>query len=175
MNGMTMGLKISSRHLCAFKLASIKYNCVLVRSLCLPLPLPFPHHGHSVHNVDIITPLVHTTPYMWSAVVKPVGRTDKFSKMPLEADYGREVNIKCSGNSSGGHSCSQHVKCTLPQNLSHLWHCDKTAHFRVSFHCPQHRCTCVMIILFNNQLLDMPHLSGGWNILAMEKCSLTGM
>uniref|UniRef100_A0A674CMN6 ARFGEF family member 3 n=1 Tax=Salmo trutta TaxID=8032 RepID=A0A674CMN6_SALTR len=31
-----------------------------------------------------------------------------------------------------------------------------------------------MIKLFN-QLLDMPHLSGGWIILAKEKCSLTGM
>jgi hypothetical protein len=27
------------------------------------------------------------------------------------------------------------------------------------------RCTCVLIMLFN-QLLDMPHLSGGWIILA---------
>jgi hypothetical protein len=27
-----------------------------------------------------------------------------------------------------------------------------------------------MIVLFN-QLLDMPHLSGGWIILAKEKCS----
>jgi hypothetical protein len=36
------------------------------------------------------------------------------------------------------------------------------------------RCTCVMIMLFN-QLIDMPHLSGGWIILEKEKCSLTGM
>ncbi len=28
-----------------------------------------------------------------------------------------------TGNSSGGHSCSQHASCTLPQNLRHLWHC----------------------------------------------------
>jgi hypothetical protein len=35
-------------------------------------------------------------------------------------------------------------------------------------------CTCVMIMLFK-QLLDMPHLSGGWIVLAKEKCSLTGM
>ncbi len=27
------------------------------------------------------------------------------------------------GNSSGGHSCSHHANCTLPQNLRHLWHC----------------------------------------------------
>jgi hypothetical protein len=30
-----------------------------------------------------------------------------------------------------------------------------------------------MIMLFN-QLLEMPNLSGGWIILAREKCSLTG-
>ena len=30
---------------------------------------------------------------------------------------------------------------------------------------PSTRCTCVMIKLFN-QLLDMPHVSGGWIILA---------
>ena len=37
---------------------------------------------------------------------------------------------------------------------------------------PSTRCTCVMIMLFN-QLLDMPHLAGGWIILAKVKCSLT--
>ena len=30
------------------------------------------------------------------------------------------------------------------------------------------------MMLFN-QLLDMPHLSGGWMTLVKEKCSLTGM
>jgi hypothetical protein len=39
---------------------------------------------------------------------------------------------------------------------------------------PSTKCTCVMIMLFN-QLLDMPHLSGGCIILAKEKCSLSGM
>ena len=39
-------------------------------------------------------------------------------------------------------------------------------------HCTS--CTCVMIMLFN-QLLDMPHLSGGWILLAKEKCSPRGM
>jgi hypothetical protein len=42
------------------------------------------------------------------------------------------------------------------------------------FNVPITSCTCVMIMLFN-QLLHMPHLSGGWIILAKEKCSLTGM
>ncbi len=61
--------------------------------------------------------------YTWSAVVRPVGCTAKFSEMLLETAYGRERNIQFTGNSSGGHSCSQHANCTLPQNLQHLWHC----------------------------------------------------
>jgi hypothetical protein len=39
---------------------------------------------------------------------------------------------------------------------------------------PSTMCTGVMIMLFN-QLLDVPHLSGGWIILAKEKSSLTQM
>ncbi len=58
--------------------------------------------------------------YTWSAVVRPVVCTAKFSEMPLETAYGRYINIQFTGNSTGGHSCSQHANCTLPQNL---WHC----------------------------------------------------
>ncbi len=52
-----------------------------------------------------------------------VGCTAKFSETPLETDYGREMNIQFTGNSSGEHSCSQRANCMLPQNLRHLWHC----------------------------------------------------
>ena len=60
--------------------------------------------------------------YTWSAVVRPVGRTAKFSDKPLKTSYGREINILFMGNSSGGHSCSQHDNWTIRQNLRHLWH-----------------------------------------------------
>ena len=72
-----------------------------------------------------------------AALHQPVVHTAKFSKTMLEAAYGREINIQFSGNSSGGHSCSQHANCMLPQNLRHgIVLCDKTAHFRVAFYCP---------------------------------------
>ncbi len=50
---------------------------------------------------------------MWLHVVCgcAVGCTAKFSEMPLEMAYGREMSIQFTGNSSVGHSCSQHANC----------------------------------------------------------------
>jgi hypothetical protein len=66
--------------------------------------------------------------------VKLAGPTAKFSKTLLEKAYGREMDIKLSVNSSGGHFWSQQANCTLPQKCVL---CDKTEHFRVAFYCPQ--------------------------------------
>jgi hypothetical protein len=66
MNGTTMGLRISSRYLCAFKWSSIKCNCV--RTYACPNHNPTATIGHSVYNVDISKPLAHMTSYTLSAM-----------------------------------------------------------------------------------------------------------
>ena len=94
---------------------------------------------HSVHNVDISKQLAHGTPYTLPVFVRLV-HTVKFSKIMLEAAYGKEIDVKFSGNSSGEHSCSQHANGTLPQlETSVALCCVTTAHFRVALYCPQHK------------------------------------
>ena len=67
--------------------------------------------------------------YMWFAVVRPVGHTTKFSKMTLDAAYGREMNIQFSGNISASqlYSLSQNLRLVL---------CCVT---KLAFYCPQHK------------------------------------
>ena len=84
--------------------------------------------------------------YTLSEVMRLVERTVNFSKMTLAAAYGREINIKLSGNSSGGPFCSHHANCILPQNLTSVALCCVTKlHILVALYCPQHK-----VQLFND-------------------------
>jgi hypothetical protein len=96
----------------------------------------------------------------------------------LEAAYGREMNMTFSGNSLALvdiPTVSMPIAHPLKVETSLELCCVIKLHIlEWPFIVPSTRGTCEMIMLFN-PLLDMPHLSGGWIILAKEKCSLTGM
>ena len=70
-----------------------------------------------------------------------------------------------------GHSCSQQANCMLPQLETSVALCCVTKLYILEW--PFIVPSCVMIKLFN-QLLDMPHLSGGWIILTKDKMLTNG-
>ena len=88
-----------------------------------PTGEPGPAYQNYYRKRALLQTLMGWPGYTWSAVVRPVGRTAKYSKMTLEVAYGREINMTFSGNGSGEHSCSQDANCTLPQNTKHLCYC----------------------------------------------------
>ncbi len=76
--------------------------------------------------------------YTWSAVVRPVWCTAKFSKTPLEMD-GREMNIKFTATALVDiPAVSMPIARSLKTcDICGIMLCDKTAHFRVAFYCGQ--------------------------------------
>ncbi len=77
--------------------------------------------------------------YTWSAVVRPVGCTAKFSETPLETAYGRDMNIQFTATALVDiPAVSMPIARSLKTcDICGIVLCDKTAHFRVAFYCGQ--------------------------------------
>ncbi len=75
--------------------------------------------------------------YMWSAVVRSVGCTAKFSETPLEMAYGREMNIQFTATALVDiPAVSMPIARSLKTcDICGIVLCDKTTHFRVVFYC----------------------------------------
>ncbi len=102
--------------------------------------------------------------YTRPVVVRPVGCTAKFSEMPFETAYGREINIKIHGQQLWWtflqSACQLHAPSKLVKSVALccvIKHCGIVNILEWPFIVASLRHTCAIIML-PNQLLDMPHL-----------------
>ncbi len=137
-------------------------DCAEILWLCKPIVAAAGGWSQTILEVKMLdVEVLGWCGYTWSAVVRPVGCTAKFSETPLETAYGREMNIQFTGKSSGGHNCS-HAPSKLSTSVA-LCCVIKLHILERPFIVSTLRHTCAIIML-SNQHLDMPHLWGGWII-----------
>ena len=150
MNGTTMGLRISSRYLCAFKLPSIKCNCV-----CCPLLMP-------THTITPPPPWGTLFTTLTSAHRSPTqrhtrglrlwGRLDALQNSPKQC-WRRLMVEKLTLYSLATAlvdipAVSMPIACSLKTETSVALCCVTELHIlEWPFIVPSTRCTCVMRML----------------------------
>lgn len=110
-------------------------------------------------DVEVLDWCGHT----WSAVARLIGCTVKWSGTTLTAAgtvHAQQLQWTFLQPACRPHIPSKHA-------TSEALSCVKILHI---VEWPFIRCTCLKIMLFN-EYIDMPHLLGGWIVLAKERCS----